>query len=149
MEEIIVKRIRSKEPLQKCAELLAIAFNEAYGDQWTVKQATEKLNAFYDSPKFMGWTVSQNGVIIGGCIGNVEPYFTGDYYYLKEIFIAPQHQGKGIGNSLIQVIKLDLIKKEIKMMILFTFNEGHQYKFYLDNGFEEMVGMRMLIYDKS
>ena len=149
VEKVIIERIRSKAPLEKCAEILVKAFNQAYGDEWTKSQALVKLNTFYNSPKFMGWVAKQNENIVGACIGNIEPYFTGDYFYLKEIFILPKYQGKGIGNNMMQIIKEELKEMDIKMMILFTVNEGHQYKFYLDNDFEEMEGMRMLIYDKS
>jgi len=147
--KITVNQITSPETLNRCAEILAVSFNEAFGDEWTHENALQKLTTFYNSPKFRGWVVEEGNKIIGGCIGNIETYFTGDYFYLKEMFIEPSLQRKGIGRELMNKIKEALKTEGIEMIILYTSNEGSQFSFYQRNGFNEMKGMRMLMYGEE
>ena len=91
--DIKIERIESIQTLEKCAELLAEVYNaEPWNDNWTKKKALEKLTCFYNSPKFLGWMAIQKNILLGYCVGNIEPYYTGDYFYLKEMFVSVQSQ---------------------------------------------------------
>ena len=138
--------LRTETELQRCAELLKLAFNQTHGDAWTDQTALRKLDIFYRTPHFRGWVVREDGDIVAGCVGNLEAYFTGDYLYLKEMFTHPDHQKRGIGDALMQRIKTDLAAENIGMIILFTPTSGHQYPFYQKRDFQEMDDMRMFIY---
>ena len=145
MNNIQIEKIQSAQMLDVCAELLVAAYNaEPWNDQWTKEVALDKLVCFYNSPKFMGWRVLHNGIAVGCCVGNIEPYFTGNYFYLKEMFVAPNMQRSGIGSMLMETLQTALSEQGIKTIILFTGKDLFPFDFYLKKGFNEMDGMRMM-----
>lgn len=147
---IEVKKIESHEVLGGCAELLVEAYNsEPWNDNWTKEKALEKLACFYSSPKFVGLAAYADGKLAGCCIGNIEPYYIGDYYYLKEVFVSPAFQKRGVGHRLIEAIKEELASLGIETIILFTGKGFFPYDFYLKSGFAEMEGMRMMSFGKT
>jgi aminoglycoside 6'-N-acetyltransferase I len=144
-DQIVVTKISKPEVLKRCALALMQAYNgEPWNDKWTVEKALEKLQCFYDSPKFHGFYLTQNGQVVGACFGNIEPYFEGDYFYLKEMFIAPLDQRKGFGNMLITDLKKFLTSIDINTIILFTSDKGAPFDFYIKNKFEKLDGMCMM-----
>lgn len=147
---IEIKKIESQEALKDCAKVLVDAYNsEPWNDKWTVEKALEKLDCFYNSPKFIGLMAFADGKLAGCCIGNIEPYYIGDYYYLKEMFVAPRFQKQGIGKALMATIKNELDKSGIETIILFTGKDFFPYNFYLKSGFMEMEEMRMMSLGKT
>jgi GNAT superfamily N-acetyltransferase len=145
MKDIKIERIKSEACLTICAKVLVSAYNnEPWNDNWTQEKALEKLTCFYNSPKFIGWKVSKADQIIGCCVGNIEPYYTGDYYYLKEMFVTFEFQNKGIGNLMMETLLAHLKEIEINQIILFTGKDFYPYDFYLKKGFEVMDDMRMM-----
>ena len=143
--DIKIERIESSQILGRCAEILVDAYNhEPWNDNWTNEKALEKLTCFYNSPKFLGWTVHEGDNLIGCCVGNIEPYFTGDYFYLKEMFVLVQSQAKGVGALLMASVKKHLETIGIDTIILFTSKDVFPFDFYRKAGFNEMEGMRMM-----
>lgn len=145
MDNIRIERIESPEILEKCAEILVDAYNsEPWNDSWTKEKALEKLTCFYNSPKFLGWMAFQENDLIGCSVGNIEPYYTGDYFYLKEMFVSFQSQKNGIGTRLLVSIQEHLETIDVKTIILFTGKDFFPFDFYLKHGFNEMEEMRMM-----
>lgn len=145
-----IKKIESHDVLESCAQILVDAYNgEPWNDNWTIEKALEKLCCFYNSPKFIGLQALVDGKLVGCCIGNIEPYYTGDYYYLKEMFVSPAFQKQGIGHYLMEEIKAELSKLGIETIILFTGKGLFPYDFYLKSGFAEMEEMRMMSFGKT
>lgn len=145
-KEFTIEKIQNIEELSPCAAILVNAYNgEPWNDEWTHKKALEKLECFYHSPKFHGWMAFDGDQLVGCCVGNIEPYFAGDYFYLKEMFVLETYQNKGVGRQLMMEIRPQLDAMEIGMIILFTANESFPFKFWKKQGFGEMGGMRMMM----
>ena len=145
MDTIKIEKIETSQILYHCADILIEAYNaEPWNYQWTKEKAEEKLMCFYNSPKFMGWTATINNKLLGCVVGNIEPYYTGDYYYLKEMFVAPKSQKKGMGKQLMATVKNHLKTIDINTIILFTGKDFFPFDFYLKSGFNEMEEMRMM-----
>jgi aminoglycoside 6'-N-acetyltransferase I len=146
--QLTVTRLHAISELDACATVLVAAYNgEPWNDAWTHHKALEKLECFYHSPKFYGWKAELEGEVVGCCVGNIEPYFTGDYFYLKEMFVSPQVQHAGIGSQLLATLQAKLTELDIQTIILFTSHEGFPWQFYIKHGFDEMDGMRMMHLD--
>ena len=144
---IRILRIESDNQLAACAQVLTEAYNaEPWNDAWTPEKALEKLTCFYQSPKFLGWMAFEGEQLLGATVGNIEPYFSGDYFYLKEMLISPKAQRKGVGSALFGAVKSHLDSAGIGMMILFTSNQGFPFDFWQNTGFREMEGMRMMFF---
>ncbi len=145
MLAVKIVKITSAEVLSTCAPILVEAYNaEPWNDQWTAEKALEKLECFYNSPKFIGLLAYVGDQIKGACVGNIEPYYTGDYFYLKEMFVAPSAQKMGIGQKLMDELKSQLEQSDIRQMILFTSKEHFPFKFYEKANFAAMDEMRMM-----
>jgi aminoglycoside 6'-N-acetyltransferase I len=148
MNQLVIEPITSSNVLEACAHVLAEAYNAPpWNDSWTAPIALEKLKTFYDSPKFLGWVARNDNEVVGACIGNIEPYFTGNYFYLKEMFVSSQRMG--VGKMMMKVLRERLDQMNVMMVILFTGNDKFPWDFYLKSGFVEMEGMRMMMLDES
>ena len=143
--EIKIERITSIEILEPCAEVLMDAYNCApWNDSWTREKAVELLTCYYDTPRFMGWVAQSGSVTIGAGIGNIEPYYSGDIFYLKEMFVSTRSQKAGAGRRLIAAMKEDLQMMDIRTIMLFTSKEI--VDFYAKSSFREMEGRTTMIY---
>ena len=146
MTELKIVEIEQTAQLKACAPLLVEAFNTAYPDEWTYDTALKKLIDYFQSPRFLGFIVYEGEAVVGGCIGNIETYFLGDHYYLKELFVDPKAQGKGIGQQIMKRVKAELAGLEVPMISLYTMNEGPQVTFYEKQGFQQVAGMCMMVF---
>jgi aminoglycoside 6'-N-acetyltransferase I len=145
MSSIRIEKITAQDSLKNCASVLVSAYNsEPWNDEWTDTIALEKLECFYASPKFHGFIAYDGTEILGCCVGNIEPYFTGDYFYLKEMFIDPKAQRKGVGSELMRALRSHLDTLGIKTIILFTSGRTFPFDFYRKEGFEIMEDMCMM-----
>jgi len=142
---IIIEKITSAEQIKQCAEFYPAAYNtEPWNDNWTIETATALLTCYYSTPKFMGWIVLRDDVVIGCAIGNIEPYYSGDIFILKEIFVAADAQNSGAGSSLLAAVKKETEEAGINMTILFT--RTPIVGFYERAGFKEMNGVVAMIH---
>jgi len=132
--------------LEQCAEVLMDAYNgPPWNDNWTAKKAIELLTCYYDTPRFMGWVAKAGNEIVGAGIGNSEPYYSGDIFYVKEMFVSVQSQKAGVGRHLIAAMKEDLGLMGIRTMMLFTSKDI--FNFYIKSGFREMKERTTMIYE--
>ena len=147
MQSIQIVPVTDSEQLKPCAALLASVYNsEPWNDGWTDEVALDKLLCFYNSPKFSGYMAYSGTELVGCYVGNIEPYFSGDYFYLKEMFVSVTAQRQGIGAELLKTLKADLHKQGIETVILFTSSQFFPFGFYQKNGFNTMEGMCMMHY---
>lgn len=142
---IVIERIRSIKQIEQSAEIYPGAYNtEPWNDNWTTETATALLTCYYNTPGFIGWIAKQNDKIIGCVIGNVEPYYSGNIFILKEVFVSVSSQETGVGSSLLTIMKNDLKKIDIKMVMLGT--RRSIFQFYTKSGFKEMEDVGLMIY---
>ncbi len=145
--KINIELIKDKGVMPDCGYILMQAYNgEPWNDTWTHEKAIEKVMYSYNSPNFIGWVVKVDNKVVGGCVGNIEPNFYGDFYYLREMFLLPEFQSKGIGSQLIAAIQNHLKSIAIKEIVLLTNSENHPHDFYIKNGLKDMPGMTMMYY---
>jgi len=142
---IIIKKIESIKKLEQAAEIYPAAYNcEPWNDSWTSNTAAALLTCYYNTPGFMGWIAGQDGIIIGCAIGNIEPYYSGNIFIMKEMFVAVNSQRAGVGSSLITTMKKELKKMNVKTIMLFT--RRPLFDFYGKSGFQEMEGVGTMVY---
>jgi aminoglycoside 6'-N-acetyltransferase I len=144
-----IQPLQSPALFHECARLLMAAYNaEPWNDAWTEGKAYEKLMCFFNSPHFFGLVAQEGDTVRGCCVGNVEPYYTGDYFYLKEMFVAPDAQRQGIGARLMAALKAHLDAIDIRTIILFTSQQTFPFDFYRKEDFQLMEGMCMMHFEK-
>lgn len=148
-EHIKIKPILSVNTLEECSGIFMEAYNGEpwLEDGWTHDAAAQLLTYHFNTPGFMGWIATYNGCPVGCCVGNVEPYYTGDRFVLKEIFVSATSQKMGIGNKLLDAMKASLRARQVKTAILFTHKT--LFGFYERSGFLPIAEMGIMMHEKN
>ena len=123
--------------LEQCMELYISVFNsEPWNETWTHQSAKERLTDLLQTPKFLGFLLYEKGDLIGFIAGNSKKSYAGLTFYLAELCINNQIQGKGYGTKLLLSLENELKKRDIQSLYLLTANGGAAQAFYLKNGYE-------------
>jgi ribosomal protein S18 acetylase RimI-like enzyme len=77
------------------------------------------------------WIITLNGQEIGW----VEFRQTGDETFLKQLYVAPLHQRRGIGSQVMRLL-LEEQRETAKSMALFVLKNNPTYRFYERHGFK-------------
>lgn len=126
----------NKKDLEKCAEIFKRSFsNEPWNESWSSESALERISHFYDSKGFCG-ALAEEGVVLGFVLGNIEPYFSGAIFYLREMCIEPEHQNSGAGDILLKKIENILKLKGVVSIYLITEHNIPAANFYVKRGFK-------------
>ncbi len=134
--------------LDECARLYVRVFNrEPWNDEWTFATARKKLNEIFDTPNFKGVIFKKNGKIVGAVIGNCEQWYTGMHYNLKEFFVTPEIQGKGIGTKMLMQLERELKGMGVVLVHLFTSKKDFTRIFYEKNGYRQSAEMALMFKD--
>ena len=91
-----------RDSLLACAELYVETFNAApWHDAWTIGAATERLEEILETPGFVGVALIADGVVTGAALGQIERWFSGRHFYLREMFVHADLQRGGRGTRLL------------------------------------------------
>lgn len=136
--------------IEECIELYINVFNrEPWNESWTYSTAKERLTDFIHTPKHLGFLLYENDDLIGFIAGNGKKTDVGLTFYLGELCITHQVQGKGYGSKLLLHLEKELMKKGIFSLYLLTAQGGLAEAFYQKNGYtlreDRMVLQKKLI----
>ncbi|MFW5804294.1 MAG: GNAT family N-acetyltransferase [bacterium] len=132
----MIKKINNLETIEKCSDLYVKVFRqEPWNEDWKIDTALNRLKDYYNTPGFMGLCSLEQDEITGCVIGNIEHFYNGNYFHLKEIFIDVECQRKGIGKKILNELKSLLLLEKVKSILLFTAERSEPQMFYKANGF--------------
>lgn len=124
-----------KKDIEKCAKLYAQVFSgKPWSEPWTQEHAYGRLSHFYHSMGFLGVLLEDEN-ILGFALGNWEPFYFGDMFYLREMCTAPQVQSQGIGSQVYSALEKELVRNSIESIYLTTEREIPAASFYKKQGF--------------
>ncbi|MCK1985729.1 MULTISPECIES: GNAT family N-acetyltransferase [Peribacillus] len=136
----------TSENLEQCIELYMNVFNrEPWNENWTYETAKERLSDLLHTPKFLGFLFQVDHHAVGFVAGNSKVSYQGLTYYLAELCVNNEMQGKGHGSKMLQSLEDELQKREIESLYLLTANDGLAEAFYLKNDYvvnEDRVVMK-------
>ncbi|MFE4814426.1 GNAT family N-acetyltransferase [Peribacillus simplex] len=136
----------TSENLEQCIELYMNVFNRApWNESWTYETAKERLSDLLHTPKFLGFLFLVDHIAVGFVAGNSKVSYQGLTFYLAELCVNNEMQGKGHGSKMLQSLEDELQKREIKSLYLLTANDGLAEAFYLKNDYvvnEDRVVMK-------
>jgi len=79
--------------------------------------------------------------LIGISIGRIKHWCAGTEYFIEELCIRPDMQGKGRGRAFFLLIEEELRSRGLDTIFLMTEKDKPAYGFYIKIGFEELPGL--------
>ncbi|SFL58592.1 Ribosomal protein S18 acetylase RimI [Gracilibacillus orientalis] len=124
------------DKLNQCIDLYISVFNsEPWNETWSYEIAKERLTDLINTPKFLGFSLYNGDKLIGFIAGNTKKSYHGLTYYLAELCVNNEIQGKGYGTKLLKYLETELKKRDTKSLYLLTSKEGLAETFYKKNDY--------------
>ena len=109
---------------------LAIIYKDLYdnvdiGENWTIESATNLLTYWYDKQKDLFFVSEEDGgVIVGGIVSGIKPWFDGNRLVDGEVFVSNKYQGRHIAKELFKVhLEAAINKYDVKVMEFHTYGD--------------------------
>lgn len=145
MNRVTIEALEGDD-LDDCASLYAEVFNEPpWNENWKAEQAFERLALYHGTPRFLGVCVRHSKELTGFALGNCEPYQSESVFVLKEMCVASDRRGQGIGTLLLQHLHKSLEESGVSIVNLLTRSGSTAEKFYLANGYTKSDRMRLYV----
>lgn len=126
----------TRDNLQSCAELITIAYNgRPWNYQWTPGKALKYLTELFDSSRFAGFCIYNNNEIVACMFAHLKTWWINDLLMIDELFVSPDHQGKGYGQALMDYAQEFCLKNGINSINLTTHKYMPSVSFYEKNKF--------------
>lgn len=137
----MIKRL-NMDYFEEIKQLFVSVFTkEPWNDDWSdeaqlnaymtglIENNNSLVLGFYDEEK-----------LIGLAMGRIKHWYTGTEFYIDELCIKTEEQGKGLGTRFIKEMEQYLLSIGIVQMFLLTERTAPAYEFYKKNGFYELTG---------
>lgn len=93
---------------------------EPWNEQWNQERAVRRVQAILGNYQSIGLVAEDDGVIVGGLLGFVDPYADEDFFYVSEIFVVPEYRKHGIGKNLLKEFEEEIKKQGISVVQLMS-----------------------------
>ena len=133
----MIRKLR-REDIPACAGLLRSVYNnELWQCRWSQETAEEYLTDFYESKKFVGYVIEEDGEVLGALFAHEKVWWNNSEVFVEEMFVKPNLQRKGYGTMLLGAVEAYIKEKGLAGITLSTNKYAPAPKFYKKNGFEE------------
>ena len=135
------KRIGMAE-FEAVRELFESVFTiEPWNDDWSDrKQLDLYLTDLMGQNSSLTYGLYEDGALIAVSMGHIRHWYTGTEYYVDELCVKTEKQGKGLGTRFLEEIEKAMREIGLTQIFLQTEKTVPAYRFYLKNGFHELEG---------
>ena len=134
-----LKEIGMKEFDETAQLFLRVFTSDPWNDDWSdPDQLNRYLTDLLAQDISLAYGLYLDGVLSGVSMGYIKHWYSGTEYYINELFIRMDAQGKGLGTLFLKEIEEAVRKRGITRIFLQTESTVPAYGFYLKNGFTEL-----------
>ncbi|QLG87274.1 GNAT family N-acetyltransferase [Chitinibacter bivalviorum] len=129
-------------------DLYLRVFNAApWHDGWIIEAVTERLCSFGDFPRFYGLGLVIDEVPVALVLGWGERWIQSWHFQIKEMCVANELQGRGLGKMLMRELESRLLAQDYQAVFLYTGSHVPAKDFYQTLGFkldeQDVLGKRI------
>lgn len=112
---------------------------EPWNDDWSDQnQLHLYITDLIGNKNSLALGLFENGDLVGLSMGSIIHWYSGTEYYINELCIKTEEQGRGLGTLLLENIEVYIKHKGIHDIFLQTERNVPAYHFYKRNGFSEL-----------
>ena len=125
---MIEYRIAAEQDVKGLAQAMMAAYAQPpWNESWEEARAVRRVRAILSNYESMGMAAVENGCIIGGALGYVDPYAEEDFFFVSELFVMPEYQKKGYAGQLLERMVQDAKDQGRKGLVLTCKEEKIHY----------------------
>ncbi len=134
------------EPIK--SEIFDAFTGEPWNDEWkNPEQFHRYISGLISNANSLSLGLFEEERLVGAALGRIKNWYSGDQFWIDDLCIVSDCQGKGFGSQFLELIEDYLAKNGIKKIVLLTEREYPAYRFYAANGFTEKPNR--IVYEKE
>lgn len=121
-------RMVDKADVPALADALTAAYaEEPWNERWSDDRACTRVKAILSGWQAMGMAAVEDGRIIGGALGFVDPYAEEDFFFVSELFVRPEWKRRGVGSELLHRLEAALQARGIHVTQLISIKDNQLF----------------------